>query len=107
MLLFSLSGCGIKEMNDNIARSNTLIEQNADAIEKSTATVYANVQAVEESTAMIEKNKALMQSMLALVPTMPVKLSILLLFFFLFLPTLLIIFSIKRFEKKIGYLIKK
>ncbi len=106
-LLLTMSGCGLKEMNSNIERSNTLIKENADAIEKSTATVYNNAQAVEESTALIEKNKAVMESLLSLIPTMPAKLTILLILCFLFLPTILIIFSIRRFEKKMEYLIKK
>ncbi len=94
-------------MNNNIDRTNTLIGQNADAIEKSTATVHANIQAVEGSTALIEKNRAVMEALFALMPTMPIKLGVLLLVSFLFLPSLLVTFSIKKFEKKLEQFLKK
>lgn len=93
-------------MNDEMDRSSALITQNAEAVALSTETVHANIKAVGTSTALIEKNSAMMQELLALMPTIPVKLGIVFLASALLLPSLLLTFSLRKLEKKIDHLFK-
>ncbi|MBI2742432.1 MAG: hypothetical protein HYX48_00750 [Chlamydiales bacterium] len=102
-LLLLAAGCGrIHEMNNEMDRSSALITQNALAVEKSTATVYANVQAVEASTSLIQQNSVLLKEMMDVLPTVSVKMGVLLLASFLLLPSLIVAFSMRRLEKRLS-----
>lgn len=102
ILLFMCSNCScIKEMNDQIERSNRVVGDNIEAVEASTAAVHANVESVESSTALIQKNIALMEKLTNFSSPAATKLSIGLLLFFL-LPSILVILFLRRLEKTLS-----
>jgi hypothetical protein len=102
-----MCGCAsVKQMNDQIDRSNTLIYQNCEAVEKSTSMISANSEAIASSTALINKNKELMESIAALMPKLPIQLGLVLLGSCLFLPSLITALSLRRFTRKFDPLLK-
>ncbi len=107
-----LAGCGsIHKMNENMQRSNTLIQENTTAIEKSVDTVQANTAAVKASTQTLRESKEVIADNTLFIKNFAAKIgehpyflpiTLALILIALFLPSFFLFLFFRRIIQKIG-----